>query len=72
MCFLPPQLKIVKLLLKHRADPSLQNEDGKSPFALATCPGVRELLLKAQNKKFTSQMSQDEDYEEEATTSSAV
>ena len=52
-------MKIARLLLKHGADPNLRNEDDKSPFALASCAEMREVLLMAQQKKYVTETSQE-------------
>ena len=65
MCFLPAQFKMAKLLLKHGADPNVVNETDQSPFALSSSVEMREMLVKGQRKKFMTQVSVDEDYEEE-------
>ena len=57
--FLPTQVKIARLLVKHGADPNLRNEDDKSPFTLASCAEMREVLLMAQQKKYVTETSQE-------------
>ncbi|KAI0219495.1 Myosin-IIIb [Lamellibrachia satsuma] len=56
---------MAKLLLKHGADPNVVNETGQSPFALSSSVEMREMLVKGQHKKLMTQVSVDEDYEEE-------
>ena len=57
--FLPTQVKIARLLVKHGADPNLRNDDDKSPFALASCAAMREVLVMAQQKKYVTETGQD-------------